>query len=63
MITAILFTAFVSFTNQEFFTTVEDQVSDGYKWEYVGKQAPSGAPAITVKPENGEEFILFRLEK
>ena len=63
MITAILFTAFVSFTNQEFFAAVEDQVSDGYKWEYVGKQAPSGVPAITVKPEVGEEFILFRLEK
>lgn len=54
---------FVAFTNQEYFATVEDQVNDGYKWEYVGKQAPSGAPAITVKPENGDEYILFRLNK
>ena len=63
MIGAILMFGFVAFTNQEYFATVEDQVNDGYKWEYVGKQAHSGAPALTVKPENGNEYILFRLDK
>lgn len=63
MLAAILFTGFVAFTNQEFFAAVEEQVNDGYEWQYVGKQAPTGVPALTVKPEVGEEFILFRLEK
>ena len=63
MLAAILFTGFVAFTNQEFFAEVDKQISDGYKWEYVGKQAPDGSPAITVKPDNGDEFILFKLTK
>lgn len=63
MLTAFLFLSIVAFDNQEFFETAEAQIIDGYNWEYVGKQAPSGAPALTVKPENGNEYILFRLEK
>ena len=63
MLAAILFTGFVAFTNQEFFAEVDKQISDGYKWEYVGKQVPDGSPAITVKPDNGDEFILFKLNK
>lgn len=63
MIGAILLFGLVAFNNQEYFATVEEQVNDGYKWDYVGKQAPSGTPALTVKPENGDEFILFRLDK
>ena len=31
-------------------------------WEYVGKQKPSGVPAITMKA-NGEEYILWKLKK
>ena len=63
MFAAILFTGFVAFTNQEFFATVEENINDGYTWEYVGKQAPDGSPAITVKPDNGDEFILFKMTK
>ena len=63
MLAAIFMFGFVAFTNQEYFASVDEQVSDGYEWRYVGKQAPTGVPALTVKPENGDEFILFRLEK
>ena len=49
--------------NQTFFGTAEKQVLEGYEWTYVGKQAPSGDPAITIQPENGNEFILFKLTK
>ena len=47
----------------EFLNTSNAQQAEGYTWEYVGKQAPSGAPALTAKPENGDEYILFRLTK
>ena len=63
MFAAILFTGFVAFTNQEFFATVEENINDGYTWVYVGKQAPDGSPALTVKPDNGDEFILFKMTK
>jgi hypothetical protein len=38
-------------------------MEQGYKWTYVGKQSPSGDPAITIKPEHTDEFILFKLTK
>lgn len=63
MLAVILFTGFVAFTNQEFFATVEENIEDGYTWEYVGKQSPDGNPAITIKPENGDEYILFKMTK
>ena len=63
MFAAILFTGFVAFTNQEFFAQVEQNIEDGYTWEYVGKQAPDGSPALSVKPDNGDEFILFKMTK
>ena len=50
-------------TNAEFFTTAEKQYKQGYDWNYVGKQTPSGSPAITIKPQSGDEYIIFRLEK
>jgi hypothetical protein len=32
-------------------------------WQYVGKQSPDGAPAITVKNEvTGEESIYFKMK-
>jgi hypothetical protein len=48
--------------NVEFLTTAEQQQKEGYKWAYVGKNYPSGTPALTIKNDN-EEYILFRLEK
>ena len=51
-----------SIDTQEFRETANQQMNDGYKWEYVGKQKPSGVPAITMK-SNGEEYILWKLQK
>lgn len=49
--------------NSEFVQTSNRQLDEGYKWVNVGKSKPSGTPAITVKSENGNEFIYYRLEK
>ena len=53
----------VSADNAEFIERSNAQIEEGYKWAYVGKQAPDGNPAITIKPEHAEEFILFKLTK
>ena len=60
---AVIFVDLASANNAEFIERSNEQIAQGYKWTYVGKQAPSGDPAITVKPENGNEFILFKLTK
>ena len=49
--------------NAEFIETSTAQQQDGYEWSYVGKQEPSGTPALVAEGGNGEKFILFRLEK
>jgi len=59
---AVLTAAVFSVENAEFIDTVEEQRSEGYTWEYVGKSAPSGTPALTIKSESNE-YILFRLSK
>ena len=48
---------------EEFRTLANKQMKEGYSWNYVGKQAPAGTPAITIKPQSGDEYILYRLEK
>lgn len=60
MLLVLLFAMF-SIDTQEFRETANQQMNDGYKWEYVGKQKPSGDPAITMK-SNGEEYILWKLK-
>ena len=55
--------ALFSIDIEEFRTTANKQMKEGYSWNYVGKQAPSGTPAITIKPQSGDEYILYRLEK
>lgn len=60
---AILFAVLFAVDNKEFFDTVAEQKAQGYKWVEVGKTVPSGTPAITIKPENGNEYIVYRLEK
>jgi hypothetical protein len=60
---AVIVVAMFSHSNAEFIERSNEQVAQGYKWTYVGKQAPSGDPAITIKPEHADEFILFKLTK
>ena len=59
----VLVMALFSADTSEFRNTANKQMKDGYSWNYVGKQAPSGSPNITIKPQSGDEYILFRLEK
>lgn len=61
-ILALVF-ALVSVDTEEFRTTANQQTKDGYEWNYVGKTKPSGVPAITIKPQVGGEYILFKLQK
>ena len=48
--------------NIEYIQTANEQLLAGYEWKYVGKNKPSGVPAITILAENGE-FILYKLKK
>ena len=59
----ILTLALFSVDTEEIRTLANKQIKEGYSWNYVGKQAPSGTPAITIKPQSGDEYILYRLEK
>ena len=59
----VLVLGLFSMDTQEFRETANAQMKDGYKWEYVGKTKPSGVPAITIKPDNREEYILWKLNK
>ena len=59
----VLLLSIASASNAEFIERSNEQMAQGYKWTYVGKQAPSGDPAITIKPEHTDEFILFKLTK
>ena len=61
-ILALVF-ALVSVDIEEFRTTANQQMKDGYEWKYVGKTKPSGVPAITINPQVGGEYILFKLQK
>ena len=60
---AFLVLAMFGADNEVFWKTVAKQAKDGYEWHYVGKTKPSGVPAITIKPENGDEYILWKLKK
>ena len=51
------------YDNQEFFGTAEEQVKDGYSWEYVGKQPAGEVPTLPVLDNSGNEVIYFRLTK
>jgi hypothetical protein len=59
----IAIAALFAIDNKEFIDTSSEQLKQGYSWNYVGKNAPSGTPAITIKPENGDPYIIYRLEK
>lgn len=59
----VLTTALWFSENTVFVKTVEQQTNEGYQWHYIGKNKPSGVPAITIKPDNGNEYILFKMKK
>lgn len=52
-----------SASESTFIETSNNQLAEGYSWNYVGKQTPSGTPALVAEGGNGEKYILFRLEK
>ena len=62
MFLSVLTVALFFSANAEFVSTANEQIKDGYEWNYVGKTKPSGVPAITVKPQSGDEYILFKKE-
>lgn len=60
----VLVAAMFSVDNESFINTMNDQMSNGYKWEYVGKQnVQKNVPSISIKAQNGEEYIFFKLKK
>ena len=59
----MLITGLFMHDNQEFFATVEQNIKDGYTWEYVGKQDPDGHPAITVLDSQNKEVIYCKMTK
>ena len=63
MFLSVLVTALFFSANAEFVSTANKEIKQGYEWSYVGKTKPSGVPAITIKPQSGDEYILFKLKK
>jgi hypothetical protein len=63
MFLSVLVIAMFCGANAEFIQTANEQYKQGYEWSYVGKTKPSGVPAITIKPQSGDEYILFKLKK
>ena len=57
----VLVLGMFSIDTQEFRETANQQMKDGYTWEYVGKTKPSGVPAIMMNA-NGDEYILWKLK-
>jgi|TARA_Y100000310_G_scaffold329616_1_gene399804 hypothetical protein len=52
--------------NKEFFDEVNRQMVNNpdLEWSYVDKQKPNpNAKALTLEDDNGEPYILFRLEE
>ena len=63
MFLSVLVIALMCSANAEFIQTANKQIKQGYEWSCVGKTKPSGVPAITIKPQSGDEYILFKLKK
>ena len=58
----IIIAAVFGIDNKDFIDTSSKQLNLGYTWNFVGKQIPEGVPAITIKPESGDQFILWKLK-
>ena len=63
MFLSVLTIALFFSANAEFVSTANKEIKQGYEWSYVSKTKPSGVPAITIKPQSGDEYILFKLKK
>lgn len=51
-------------TNAEFVKTVNEQMTDGYKWSQIEcRQATEGLPAITIDMPTGKSFVCHKLVK
>tara|TARA_R110000772_G_scaffold148811_3_gene259423 strand:- start:5577 stop:5771 length:195 start_codon:yes stop_codon:yes gene_type:complete len=60
----VLVMALFSVENEKFINTMNQQMENGYKWEYVGKQPiEKNIPSISIKAPNGEEYVFFKLKK
>ena len=49
-------------SNAEFVEQTNQNAAAGLSWHYVGKQEPDGNPALTVQSQDGEEFILWKMQ-
>lgn len=64
LVIVALFGSFFYVENSEFFNTAWEQKSEGYEWEYVGKNNTSGVPALPIIiEESNEEIIYYKLRK
>ena len=58
-----LFGGLFYYENLEFFDTSREQRSQGYGWEYVGRNNTSGVPALPIISEKtNEEIIYYKLK-
>lgn len=62
ILVAVFTTALWFSSNDEFVERTNQNAADGLTWHYVGKQEPDGNPALTVQSQNGEEFILWKMQ-
>lgn len=50
--------------NADFFDTVEKQKAQGYEWHYTGyKEKSPGTKAISLRVDEGPEFVFWQLRK
>lgn len=62
MIILTLLTGLWFDSNAEFVERANENAAEGMSWHYVGKQEPDGNPALTIKAQNGQEFVLFKMQ-
>ena len=50
--------------NREFFDLASKEMQDGARWQYVGpRPTDPTAKSLPLEGNDGEKFILFKLEK
>jgi|TARA_R110000796_G_scaffold38968_1_gene97598 hypothetical protein len=60
----MVFAGMFAVKNPEYIDAVQQNKADGMKWTYVGPQSPSAhEPHISALSPNGNEIILFKMEK
>lgn len=63
MFVLIILATVFSISNQEFIKTATKQMKEGHTWQFVGKQKPTGVPAITLRTFKNEKYIIFKLNQ